>query len=368
MKLLMISGDRSLASGKEGAFSAMLTEFALHFERIDIICPKTRDTRLETRVFPANVHIHPSPHGLWRQVSWIKKKGMEIAAAEHPDVMTVHEYPPFYNGLGARALSRMAGIPAVLEIHHIVGWPVPASVTEQIGFILSRLLLGGHANQFAAVRVVNETVKKLLSTWGVREEKISVVPSVYLDHGIIDSSKNQEKKYDLTFAARLTDNKGLLPVIEALAVLPDRKLLVIGDGPQRHAAEARAKSLGIADQVTFTGWLPTALDTAKAIASGKVFVMNSKSEGNPRVAVEAMALGLPILATKVGIMPDIMKEGVNGYFTDGSAKDIAEKATKILLDESGMQRMGNSATNIRSAFEKKAAIKAYADFLISHVH
>ncbi|RDJ93941.1 glycosyltransferase, partial [Lacticaseibacillus rhamnosus] len=110
------------------------------------------------------------------------------------------------------------------------------------------------------------------------------------------------------------DNKGLLETIDAVASVPSATLLVVGDGPLKNKAENRAKSLGISDRVTFAGWLQTNEDVARAVASGKIFVMNSKSEGGPRVALEAMAIGVPVIATRVGVMPDVIQDGINGVF------------------------------------------------------
>ncbi|MBP7114435.1 MAG: glycosyltransferase family 4 protein [Candidatus Peribacteraceae bacterium] len=362
MKLLMISGDRSVAAGKSGAFSETLKELHQHFERIDILCPRIQAEQ-QVRVVHGNVYLHPATGGLVSQPSYILQKGRELYNVHHHDVMTVHEYPPFYNGIGARWLKKATGIPAVLEIHHIIGWPKASSVTEFIGRVLSTKFLPSHAQAFNAVRTVNSTVKSLLSGFGVPENKIVIVPSFYLDHELISASKNQPKTFDLVFCARLVDNKGLMPVIDAMALLPSSRLLIIGDGPLRKKAEARAQQFG--SRVTFTGWLPTQADVLKSVASGKIFVMNSFSEGGPRSALEAMALGLPILATHVGVMPDVLVDGVNGMYIDGTAKDLAAKVTALQANPERIAAMGVEAEKVAQRFEKHAAVRAYADFLKS---
>lgn len=363
----MISGDRMLAAGKAGAFSENLSELCKHFQRIDILCPRVSSPQ-QVRVLYDNVYIHPSVRGLWYQPFWILKKGKELFQTHHHDVFTVHDYPPFYNGIGARLLKRKIGISGVLEIHHIVGWPKASSPYEFIGRILSRFFLASHIKHFASVRVVNETVRQLLCEWGAKPQTVKIVPSVYLDRTSVMNAKNGEKKFDLVFAARLTHNKGLMQVIRAVALLPAATLLVIGDGPVRHRAEMLVRSLGISSRVTFSGWLPTSQHVLSAIASGRIFVMNSSSEGNPRVAIEAMALGVPVLATKVGIMPDVIIDGTNGMFTDGSSKDIAAKVQALLTDEGILDRMASEAAKVGDRFEKTAAIRNYADFLQSIAH
>jgi glycosyltransferase involved in cell wall biosynthesis len=361
MKLLMISGDRSVAAGKAGAFSETLKELHAHFERIDIICPRVSEQQV--RVILGNVYLHPSPGGLLGQPWFILRKGKELFDAHHHDVMTVHDYPPFYNGFGAKKLKHVTGMPAVLELHHIIGWPQASSLQEFVGRVMSKVILPSHIKHFDAVRVVNSTVKNLLAQWNVPAEKISVVPSFYLDHALVASSKNQPKTFDLVFCARLVRNKGLASVFDALKEMPSATLLVIGDGELRPAMENRAKHFG--HRVHFTGWLSTHAEVLKDMASAKVFVMNSTSEGGPRAALEAMALGLPILTTRVGVMPDVIEDGRNGIFTDGSAKDVADKAKILLADEPRMQLLGKEASRILNRFEKQSAIKTYGDFLKS---
>ncbi len=364
MKLLMISGDRNVAAGKAGAFSETLKELHTHFERIDILCPKISTQKLVS-VIHGNVFLYPATGSLISQPSFILQKGRELFKEHHHDVMTVHDFPPFYNGLGARWLKHVTGIPAVLEIHHIIGWPRASSMTEFIGCILSRILLPSHTKKFDAVRTVNSTVNNLLVSWGADNRAIHTIPSFYLDHDLIQSCKNQQKKYDLVFCSRLVDNKGLILAIDTLHYLPSATMHIIGDGPLRKKAEKYAKKFG--NRVTFSGWLPSQAEVLSSVASGKIFIMNSASEGGPRAALEAMALGLPILTTRVGVMPDVVTDSVNGMFTDGTEHDIATKASSLLADPARCAVMGVEAAKVLEKFEKHAAVRAYADFLKSFV-
>lgn len=369
MKLLMISGDRSLQHGRKGAFHGLLEEFRTHWDRIDVICPHDvlSDLSPDAKSFSPmdTVFVHPGKASIFRQPGFILKKGRELIAQHHHDVMTVHDFPPFYNGRGAKKLSKITGVPANLEIHHLVGYPRPASWREAIGRRMTEWMIGRHSWSFASVRTVNSDVREALVRFGVDRRKISVVPSVYLDHTLYAGLQSVEKRYDLVFCGRLVENKGLFPLLHAMEALQDRTLLVIGDGPEHASATEYVLAHGLEHRVRFVGWLPGAEDVMRAIASGNVFVMNSASEGNPRVAVEAMATGLPVLATRVGIMPDIVKDGVNGLFTDGSSRDIAEKAERLLCDEQKIVAMGSEATKVMETFEKTKAIKEYADFLKS---
>jgi len=318
----------------------------------------------QAQVF-SNVFFHPSPYGLWYQPWWILRTGQELITEQHHDVMTVHEYPPFYNGLGARWLHHAMGVPYALEIHHIVGYPKATSTMEWIGRLLSRWYLRWDACHANKIRTVNEQVRAILTLWGIPQEKIEVVSSLYLDHAALKIDPAIEKRYDVVFSGRLVSNKGVDSLLQAVQRVPRVTLCIIGDGPKRCSLQRRARFLGITNRVTFTGWLPTQNEVYRALQSAKVFVMNSRSEGNPRVLIEAMALGLPVITTRVGIAPDVVEHRVNGLFTEGIPSDLAERIGELLSDEPLRSRLGLAAKSIRSEYERSSRIATYATFLKS---
>jgi len=375
MKLLLISGDRSILEGKQGAFWYMLQEMRKYWERIDIICPKPDAAQIQLfdgahhhstkDTTGGEVFFHPCPKGLWYQATWILTKGQMLYAEYQHNVMTVHDYPPFYNGIGASRLGRRIGIPHVLEFHHIVGWPVAASFTEFIGRILTRLYIPFASRKAAAIRAVSSSVLNQLRDWNVPEQKLHLVPSFYLDKNLLTADIRPPIAYDVSFSGRLTENKGLMAVIDAISMLPQARLLVIGDGPLRAYAEERARELKMTNRVKFLGWMPTLESVIGAVTTARIFVMNSTSEGGPRNALEAMAAGMPVIVTRVGVMPDVIEDGKNGFFTTGEAVDLAAKIKFLLDDDKRREEMGKEASKILLRFERSALIKNYADFLQS---
>ena len=374
MKLLMISGDRSVLQGKKGAFWYTLEELNEHFERIDVVCPKVPRSKFQapnksqiknskSQTLFNNVHFHPCPRGLWYQSQWIVKKGRELIKKHHCDVMTVHEYPPFYNGIGAKRLARKTGIPYAVEIHHIVGYPKAASLTELIGKWMSRLYLKGDIKKAKSVRCVSKGVSDVLKKWKIPPYKISVIPSFYLNRELLKKDESAKKIYDIVVCARLVSNKGISDVLKAVAALPQVLMLIVGGGPDRAKLEAISASLKIDDRVKFSGWLPEIQDVYSAIQSGKVFVMNSKSEGGPRIALEAMALGMPIVSTKVGVMPEVIQDGKNGVFTSGKSGDLEGKIQNLLSNDELRNQIGSEAQKILDKYERRQLIMGYAEFL-----
>jgi glycosyltransferase involved in cell wall biosynthesis len=358
----MISGDRSILQGKKGAFWYTLEELSKHVDRIDVITPKITSHQLSVVRSPfVNVFFHPSPHGLWHQPSWIRQKGKELIAQHHHDVMTIHDYPPFYNGMGGMRLSKETGVPAVQEIHHIVGYPVAASLVERIGRVMSRFHIPRSSQCAAAVRCVSEDTAATLRSWGV--SNVHVVSSMYLDHDALQPDASIVPTFDVGCFGRLVPNKNVSDVLRAIATLPDARMLIVGDGPERGALEALTKQLGIAERVTFRGWAATNADLYRAMQEVRVVVVNSTSEGGPRVALEAMALGRPLVTTRVGLMPEVVDHGRNALFTTGEPQDLATKISMFIKSDTLCQTVGTSARAVLDRFERKKLIGEYANFL-----
>ncbi|MBI2676577.1 MAG: glycosyltransferase [Candidatus Yanofskybacteria bacterium] len=373
MNLLMITGDRSLAAGKRGAFYNTLEEFHRYWDRVDIICPsilnfikpKTYNLKPITNLF-GNVYIHISPWPLVLYPFWFLKKVIDVCREQKFNLMTVHEFPPFYNGIGSRILWNMIKVPYVLEIHHIPGYPKAANLKEKVYCRLTKFFVKFDSKKAIAVRVVNrkETPVFLVKA-GVAREKIKYIPSMYIDLDVFKAYPEVAKKYDLVFASRLEKNKGIFNLVSAILIarkqMPDIKLLIVGSGPEKMNLKSRIKNQGLENNIEFSGWLETSYDVAKAYNSAKIFVNPSFNEGGPRVALEAMACGLPVITTRVGIMNDLIKDGENGLFAGWEPKAIAEKITYLFGQPELQKKFGQAGQAIAGQFERKKMIRNYAD-------
>lgn len=368
----MISGDRSLVAGKQGAFYNTLEEFHQHWDRIDIICPNLprgstsgevrQGSTLPGNMFE-NVFVHPSPWPLWKQFWWIYKKGQEIYQEQKFDLVTVHEYPPFYNGIGARLLWQKVRVPYVLEIHHIPGYPKAASEKEKFYCRLLKNFIKYDANKAKAVRTVNKKeAPEFLEKAGVPEEKIKYIPSLYLDLNTFRPA-DLPKEYDLIFVGRLAENKGLPLFLEAVRKTRF-KAIIVGDGPLRKKIELETRNQPITNNrqlTTIFGWAKDSVEVAELLNKSKILIMPSYNEGGPRVVGEAMACGVPVLATPVGIVPDVIQEA--GGIIDWLAEDIAQKARDLLADRERYNHYSQAGVEMAKKFEKKTMIKNYADQL-----
>ena len=121
----------------------------------------------------------------------------------------------------------------------------------------------------------------------------------------------------LAWAGRLADGKGLELLLDALALLVGAEaeghrteLVLIGDGPARAALEARAERLGIADRIHWLGYIADRAVYMDALASCDLFVFPSPAEGFPKVILDAMAAGLPVVATPSGELAELARAGI----------------------------------------------------------
>ena len=138
--------------------------------------------------------------------------------------------------------------------------------------------------------------------------------------------------------SRLVPKNGLSDLIQAFSILNTKykmqntKLLIVGDGPLLASLNFEVKSLRMEDSVNFIGKISNEM-IPQYLAQADVFVRPSLSEGLGTAFLEAMAAGLPVIATPVGGISDFLKDGETGLFCRvGDPEDIAAKISKVLSD------------------------------------
>jgi len=133
---------------------------------------------------------------------------------------------------------------------------------------------------------------------------------------------------------RLSPEKGQFGLLDGVAALLERgvdvRAKVVGDGPSGPALHERARDLGIEDRVRFTGALP-ATDVAVELRDADVFCLPSFAEGIPVSVMEALATGVPVVATAVGGVPELVESGVSGCTVPAGRPDLLADAIEGLL-------------------------------------
>ncbi|MCI0370869.1 MAG: N-acetyl-alpha-D-glucosaminyl L-malate synthase BshA [candidate division NC10 bacterium] len=138
--------------------------------------------------------------------------------------------------------------------------------------------------------------------------------------------------------------KRIPDVLQVFAAVRRRlpaKLLLVGDGVERPAATSLAQELGVAGDVLF---LSRQEDVPRLLLAGDVFLLPSEEESFGLAALEAQSCGLPVIATRVGGLPEVVADGETGYlFPVGSVQAMAEAAVALLQDAERLQKMGEAA-------------------------
>ena len=166
-------------------------------------------------------------------------------------------------------------------------------------------------------------------------------------------------------AGRLSREKGHADLIAAAAQLaqmrgvPPFRVVIVGDGPERDALAQQAKARGIGDKVAFAGFQR---DVAPYFAMARVLALPSHSEGSPNVVLEAMAAGLPIAATRVGGVPEILVHGRTGLLLPSSDPGAMAAALRELLTDAELcKRLGESA---RAEAQRNYTLESYRRSLV----
>ena len=214
---------------------------------------------------------------------------------------------------------------------------------------------------------LNEYIQKIYPN-----NKTSVISMGY-DGKVFNTEKRiqnyfgQNEKKVVLFVGRLVEKKGLTYLIEAVKELDDVKLIVVGNGPLEE--ELRRQALLQGEKIQFVGSKKHE-ELAPLYASADIFVVpsvtaqNGDKEGLPTTIVEAMASGVPIIATRHSGIPELVRDGVNGYLVDEKDVESLRKAIKNLLDSQDTRELfiKNGLETVKEKEYKKIAERYYKIF------
>ncbi len=158
---------------------------------------------------------------------------------------------------------------------------------------------------------------------------IQVENSVVLPEGM-SAVKKLHDPARLLFVGRLSKIKGIDGILWALAAMGSEELTIVGDGEEKENLLALTKELQIENRVHFTGAVNPAA-VADIMDENDILIMNSSVEGKPMTIIEALSHGLPIVATPVGGIPEMVTVGENAVLTDGS-EDTVLPAVRMIED------------------------------------
>lgn len=177
--------------------------------------------------------------------------------------------------------------------------------------------------------------------------------------------KNGYGKHVL-FVGRLSAIKGVPLLLDAFAAIrkthPDARLTLVGDGPDRAALEARARQSGLGDSVRFSGYQPQE-KVAELLAQADIFVLPSFAEGVPVVLMEAMASRVPVIASRVAGVPELVEDGVSGFLVPpGRLDNLTDRLGQLLSAPELCRRMGKAGrAKVVAEFDQEGEAKRLSE-------
>ena len=177
------------------------------------------------------------------------------------------------------------------------------------------------------------------------------------------SQDRSDSSIVLGAAGRLVEVKGIEYLLRAVSLLhrefPALRLEIAGSGPLRETLEAEVERAGLQQHVKFLGWID---DIGNVLPRWSVFVLPSLDEGFPIAALDAMAAGIPVVATSVGGVPELIYDGISGCLVPPRDVDaLASRIRSLLCDPALRMRIGAAGhTRVRDHFNPAQMIESMA--------
>src|SRR3954471_5045844 len=272
---------------------------------------------------------------------------------ERPDILHTHTAKA---GTVGRVAALLAGRRRPAIVVHTFHGHVLRGYFGPFRSRLFRLLERWLASQSTALIAVSPQVRDDLVALGVApKERFAVIRlGIELDERVAgtENGRRESRRYlgipgdrfAVGWIGRMTPVKRTDDVLVAFKQLRDdgvdAVLCMVGDGPDRADLERRAHELGIVRDTVFLGYQE---DVAQYYAAFDALVLPSSNEGTPVSAIEALAAGRPVVATRVGGVPDVVQEGEDGFLVEpGAIGDLADRLAQLARDPQLRERMGRA--------------------------
>jgi glycosyltransferase involved in cell wall biosynthesis len=272
---------------------------------------------------------------------------------ERPDILHTHTAKA---GTVGRAAALLAGRHAPPIIVHTFHGHVLRGYFGPLRTRFFRLLERWLAARTTALIAVSPQVRDDLVALGVapRERFVVIRLGIELDERVAGKQNGRAEsrrylgidpeRFAVGWIGRMTAVKRTDDILVAFKRLRDEGvdavLCLVGDGPDRPQLERRAHELGVVRDTLFLGYQE---DVAPFYSAFDALVLPSSNEGTPVSAIEALAASRPVVATRVGGVPDVVQEGEDGFLVEpGATDDLADRLAELARDPKLRERMGRA--------------------------
>ena len=209
----------------------------------------------------------------------------------------------------------------------------------------------------------------LIKEWNLEKyrDKICVTHEHFLDFEKFKIEKEFDKRDNLVgYIGRLSEEKGTLNFVKAIPEIikkNDLNFLIVGDGPLRDKIEEYLDKENLKDKVKLKGWIPHD-ELPNHLNELKLVVLPSYTEGLPNIMLEAMACGTPVLATSVGAIPDVIKDGETGFIMGNNSPECIAENVERALNHPNLEKIEeNARALVERKFTYEAAVVRYKSII-----
>ncbi len=320
---------------------------------VTVVSLYNEKTPISRRMEEAGVRILYLDKKLGLDVSMVTKLA-KIMRREKPDVVHTHLDVIKY----AVAAAKLSGIRrCVHTVHNVAHEEAEGTLQKIINTIYFRL------GWSVPVALSPEVHRTIVSFYGMKDEKVPVIYNgVDLSRCIPKNGYELGKKVQLLHIGRFNYQKNHKGLLDAFARIlqknPDCCLNLLGDGELRPEVETYAEELGIREKVLFHG---SQSNVYPYLHSADIFLLPSRFEGMPMTIIEAMGTGLPVVASAVGGVPDMLRNGESGILVSQEPRSVADAVEQLLQKESLRKNLGENARADSRQFSAEHMAEAYCN-------
>jgi len=333
-----------------GGFSIQMDALAPYFEQITLCVPIVDDTEFHgVSVTASNFAFHPLPYYRGRLEFLRTATSMRhkiLAVIKHSDLALI--IIPGYVGILASILCQQYNFPIFQWVVGDWGNNVvvrrPDQLTKQVAALVVKPLLDRFMTRLTrdALTFFNG---KILYDQNNPHHFTRVSSSIRQDDIYEHADAvHLTLPYRLLFVGRLSAEKGITYLLEAISFLAAEgeaiELNIVGMGALKAELQRQAQSLSIADRVHFHDFVPQGKALRQLYQGSDLFILPSLQDQQPKVLIEAMSQSVPVIATNVGGIPSVVRDGENGLLVPPAQPEaIAAAIRQMLLDDEGRQRL-----------------------------
>lgn len=363
MKILFLNYEYPPLGGGAGNATAYLLKEYTKIPDMEVhLVTSSVDETIHHSTVGGNIFVHTLPIG---------KNGKNIHHQSEKDLLTyawkgyqfadvlmkkekfgvVHAFFTVPCGFMAMKLSKKYNVPYIVSLRgaDVPGYSERFTLLYNLLRPLTRMIWTRASNI-----VSNSSGLRTLALKTNQEQEISIIPNgIDIEEFIPDTEKEIDGYVRILCVSRLTPRKGINYLIDAMQILlaedAERKieLWIVGEGGATESLKEQAKELHIEKNVKFFG-LVKHDELAKYYKMADVFCLPSLNEGMSNTMLEALASGMPIVATVTGGTEELVSDGENGFYVDQkSPEDLAEKLEQLILDDVIRKRFG-TASRVRA--------------------